>query len=76
MQTMTEILLWEKFQQLPEPSQQAVLQFIDSLLRKRGGGDDVATKTSKSRKNGKKTFSAVRLDTRGFKFNREEANER
>jgi len=23
-----------------------------------------------------KTFSAIRLDTRGFKFNREEANER
>ncbi len=29
---MTEILLWEKFRQLPEPSQQAVAKFIDFLL--------------------------------------------
>jgi hypothetical protein len=36
--------------------------------------EEVKTKTTKLK--GIKTFSAIQLDTRSFKFNREEANER
>ena len=36
--------------------------------------EEAKAKTTKFKKS--KTFAAVRLDTRGFKFNRDEANER
>lgn len=44
--------------------------FYDYLLFK------YRTDKNKRKKNSKKSFDAVRLNTKGFKFNREEANAR
>jgi len=58
------------FNALSGDAKKELKTFYDYLLLK------YRTGKNKRKRNSKKSFNAVRIDTRGFNFNREEANAR